>query len=191
MQNWVQRRTSDRDLERRTRQIKEIVRIGMSLRADMDLESVLAQIVEAITSTLGFGAAVLNLAHEENTHFEVVATAGVGEAERQRLVQSPPLVARLLAVMRPEFCISHSYFISHHYKHVLDGVEGVTLPSSLPPSAQRAPDAWHPEDVLFVPLISPGGDRLLGILSLDQPEDGKVPSLESIEMLELFASQAA
>lgn len=191
VQNWVQRRASDRDLERRTRQIKEIVRIGTSLRADMELESILAQIVEAITTTLGFGAAVLNLAHADSDLFEVVATAGVTETERQRLLKSPPPVARLLAVMRDEFRISHSYFISHHYKHLLDGVESITLYSPLPPSAQRAPDAWHPEDILFVPLISPRGDRLLGLLSLDQPEDGKVPSLESIEMLELFASQAA
>ncbi|HLZ23731.1 MAG TPA: methyl-accepting chemotaxis protein [Ktedonobacterales bacterium] len=191
VQNWVQRRTSDRDLGRRTRQIKEIVRIGMSLRADMELAHILAQIVEGITSTLGFGAAVLNLAHEESDVFEIVATAGLGAAERQRLVKSPPPVARLLAVMRDEFRISHSFFISHHYKHLLDGVEGITLYTPVPPSAQRAPDAWHPEDVLFIPLISPRGDRLLGILSLDQPEDGKVPSLELIEMLELFASQAA
>lgn len=189
--NWVQRRGSDRDVERRTRQIKEIVRLGTSLRAEIGLESILTQVVEGISATIGFGAAVLNLIHEGNDYFEVVATAGLNEAERQRLVKAPPLVARLLAIMRPEFCISHSYFISHHYKHLLDGVETVTVYTPLPPNAQRPPDAWHPEDMLFVPLVSPREDRLLGILSLDQPEDNKVPSLETIEIVELFASQAA
>jgi len=33
--------------------------------------------------------------------------------------------------------------------------------------------------------------KLLGFLSLDDPEDGKLPTLESIEVVELFASQAA
>jgi methyl-accepting chemotaxis protein len=189
--NWVQRRGSDRDVERRTRQIKEIIRLGTALRAEQGLDVILGQVVEAISATLSFQVAVLNLVHPDHEHVEVVATAGLTEAERQRLVKSPPQVARLLAVMRPEFCISHSYFISHHYKHLFDGVEGVTVFTPTPPSAQRAPDAWHPEDVLLIPLVSPREDRLLGILSLDQPEDGKVPSLDAIEIIELFASQAA
>ena len=45
--------------------------------------------------------------------------------------------------------------------------------------------------MLFIPLMSPHKDRLLGIISLDQPEDGKIPSLETIEMIEMFCGQAA
>lgn len=191
VQNWVQRRGTDRDLERRTQQIKEICRLGTALRAEIGLENILGQVVETITTTLGFGVAVLNLIHEGADEAEVVATSGLSEPERQLLVKSPPQVARLLAVMRPDFRVSRSYFISHNYKHLLEGVEGVTLFTPMPPSAQRPPDAWHPEDVLLVPLVSPRDDRLIGLLSLDQPEDGKIPTLETIEMLELFASQAA
>ena len=190
--NWVQRRGSDRDVERRTRQIKEIVRLGTELRAEMGLESILARVVDAISGTLGFQVAVLNLISHDTDYAEVVATTGLTDAERQRLIKSPPPVSRLFSVMRPEFCVGRSYFISHLYKHLLEGVEGVTVYTPQPPSAQRSPDAWHPEDVLFVPLYSPRheGD-ILGILSLDQPDDGKIPSLETLEIVELFASQAA
>src|SRR5260370_3161303 len=45
--------------------------------------------------------------------------------------------------------------------------------------------------MLIVPLFSPRQKKLLGVLSLDNPEDGKIPTVESIEMLELFANQAA
>lgn len=190
--NWVQRRGSDRDVERRARQIKEIVRLGTELRAEMGLESILARVVDAISGTLGFQVAVLNLFPSGAEYAEVVATSGLTDAERQRLIKSPPPVARLFSVMRPEFCVGRSYFISHLYKHLLEGVEGVTVYTPQPPSAQRSPDAWHPEDALFVPLYSPRheGD-ILGILSLDQPDDGKIPSLETLEIVELFASQAA
>ena len=188
--NWVQRRGSDRDIERRTRQLKEIVRLGYELRAEIELDRILGQVVEGITSTLGFRAAVLNLIHPDQT-VEVAATSGLSEAERKVLQQSPPLLARLLAVMRPEFCVSHSYFISHEYKHLLDGLEVVSLYSPASSSPQRGADAWHPDDALFVPLLSPHKDRLLGIISLDQPEDGKIPSLETIEMIEMFSGQAA
>lgn len=190
--NWVQRRgSSDRDIERRTRQIKEIVRLGTTLRAEMRLDEILQQVVESISGALGFNVAVINLVHQDRERVEIAASVGLTDAERARLAQNPPIASRLLSVMRPEFCISKSYFISHNYKHLFEGVEGVTVYTPLPPSAQRPPDAWHPEDALLIPLVSPGEDRLLGILSLDQPEDGKAPTLETIEIIELFASQTA
>ncbi|MGH2485395.1 MAG: GAF domain-containing protein, partial [Ktedonobacterales bacterium] len=189
--NWVRRGSTERDIERRTRQIKEIVRLGTTLRAEMRLEDILKQVVESISATLGFNVAVINLIFPGRERVEIAAMVGLTEAERARLAEMPPIASRLLAVMRPEFCISQSYFISHNYKHLFEGVEGVTVYTPLPPSAQRPPDAWHPEDVLLVPLVSPGEDRLLGILSLDQPEDGKLPTLETIEIIELFASQTA
>jgi methyl-accepting chemotaxis protein len=191
MLHWGRAGGADRDVERRIRQIKEIVRIGTALRADIGLEQTLAQIVEAASATLGFRVAVLNLVHPGADHLEVVAAVGLDEAERRRLMEAPPPAERILAVMRPEFCISHSYFIGHEYKHLLEGVPVVTLYTSAPPGAPRGPDSWHPEDVLLVPLASSRDGGLLGILSFDQPDDGKRPSLETVEILELFASQAA
>jgi methyl-accepting chemotaxis protein len=46
-------------------------------------------------------------------------------------------------------------------------------------------------DWLIVPFFSARQHKLLGFLSLDDPVDGKVPTEESIEMIELFANQAA
>jgi methyl-accepting chemotaxis protein len=191
VKNWGRSSGTDRDLERRTRQIQEIVRLGTSLRADISLEHTLAQIVEAIRDMLGFQVAVLNLIQPGSEYLHVVAAAGISDADRQRLVDAPPPLQRILSVMRPEFCKSRSYFISHKYQHLLEGVPGITLYTPLPPGAHRPPDAWHPNDVLLVPLNSPRDGSPLGILSLDQPDDGKIPSLETIQMIELFAGQAA
>src|SRR5262249_12182338 len=198
MKFWGSHADADRDAGRRTHrsdqinQIKEIIRLGITLRADMGLENTLAQIVEAISSTLGFRVAVLNLVQADSDHMSVVAVAGLTDGERQRLVQNPPPLQPLPDVMRPQFKKGHySYFISHQYEHLLDGVEGVTVYTPLPPNASRPADAWHPSDVFFVPLTSARTGGLLGILSLDEPEDGKTPSDETVELIELFASQAA
>ena len=189
MTNWAPRRGAERDLERRARQIKEMVRLGSALRAEMGLASIFSQVVEAINTTIGFNVAALNLVREHSDYVAVVATAGLDAADRERLTRNPPRLERLLAAMRPEFCISHSYFISHHHKALLDSISGITLPT--PVAMPHAPDAWHPDDMLLVPLISPRDERLLGVLSLDQPEDGKIPTVETIEVIELFANQAA
>src|SRR5204863_1113472 len=96
-------------------------------------------------------------------------------------------VEKIFKLMRPEFRISQSYFISHGYGDVFSDYVSVVQ--------KRVDDyeagGWHPDDMLMVPLFSPRKRKLLGFLSLDDPEDGKVPTMESIEVAELFANQAA
>ncbi len=193
MMNRGSRPASASDMERRAQQIKEVVRASAALRADMPPEAICALVAQTIHSTLGFRAAVVNLIIPGNRFFAIVATAGISDAERQRLLNDPPPVDHIISLMRPDFQVSHtrSYFIGHEHKYLLEGAGGITLltPSAVAPP--RSPNAWHPDDVFFVPLISVRENRLLGIISLDLPEDGKIPSFDSVEAIELLANQAA
>ncbi|MEM2147916.1 MAG: PAS domain S-box protein [Candidatus Bathyarchaeia archaeon] len=49
---------------------------------------------------------------------------------------------------------------------------------------------WHPQDMLYAPLRTPEG-RIVGLLSMDDPVDGRKPTRESLIPLELFLHQAA
>jgi signal transduction histidine kinase len=49
---------------------------------------------------------------------------------------------------------------------------------------------WNPDDLLYIPLRLPGG-RVVGVMSMDDPQDGRRPTKESLAPLELFAHQAA
>ncbi|MEY9847555.1 diguanylate cyclase domain-containing protein [Streptacidiphilus sp. MAP5-3] len=49
--------------------------------------------------------------------------------------------------------------------------------------------AWHPDDMLFAPMYSYGGE-LLGVLSVDRPRNGRRPGPWTREALEMFAQQA-
>jgi PAS domain S-box-containing protein len=49
---------------------------------------------------------------------------------------------------------------------------------------------WHPQDMLYAPLRTPEG-KIVGILSMDDPVDGRKPTRESLMPLELFLHQAA
>ncbi len=89
--------------------------------------------------------------------------------------------------MRPQYRISQSYFISHEYASEFADLVSVIQTTE----EQYEAGGWHPDDMFIVPLYSPRKKKLLGILSLDDPEDGKIPTLESIEVVELFANQAA
>src|SRR5206468_7392368 len=48
------------------------------------------------------------------------------------------------------------------------------------------PNAWHPEDALFVPLTRSDG-HLLGILSVDEPVSGMRPAEEELDVLVALA----
>lgn len=201
MTNWAPRRgaggsdrDANRDVSRRMRQVKEMVRLGAVLRAELGLERICAEVVESVSASVGFRVAALNIVRQDSDYVEVMATTGLSEDNRRELKQHPPRVQALIAVMRPQFCRSRSYFIPHqYYLQVVNAVGGVIEPPppGQTPIASSSPDAWHPEDVLLAPLVSPRNGRLLGVLSLDQPDDGLTPSLETIEIIELFANQAA
>jgi methyl-accepting chemotaxis protein len=171
---------------RRERQIKEVLRLGNALRADLPLEALLRQIVEAISNCTGFRTAILNLVHEGKAELECAAFVGISPQDEARLRAAPPPLAKMLELMRPDFRISQSYFISHEHAYLLDGIE-----RGRPNIPWRGGNGWHPDDSLLVPIISPRENKLLGILSVDDPEDGLKPSVAAVEVLELFASQAA
>ncbi len=190
MFDWGARRNTDQTLERRTQQIKEIVRLGTALRTEKGVQEILAQLANSINATTGFTVAAFNLIHQQSDVVEIAATAGLSEAQHQQLTHNPPRVDRLEGVMQPEFLVSRSYFIPHVHKYLLEGVPGITQLDPQP-EQQRSRDAWHFEDVLLVPLVSPRAGQRLGILSLDQPEDGKIPTRDTIEIIELYADQAA
>ena len=172
---------------RRARQIKEVLRLGNAMRAELQLEILLRQIVEAISSCIGFRTAILNLVREDSAETESAAFVGIKPEDEQRMRASPQPLNSMLALMRSEFRLSQSYFIPHEYAHLTNGMPVVT-PTNI---TWQGGNTWHPHDILLVPLVSPRENKLLGILSLDDPEDGLQPSLETIEIIELFANQAA
>ena len=52
------------------------------------------------------------------------------------------------------------------------------------------PNAWHPDDALFVPMRAADG-TLLGILSVDEPISGRKPSGDEIDVLVAVTEHAA
>ena len=67
-------------------------------------------------------------------------------------------------------------------------VPGRTYIPDIEPSAD--PDAWQADDALFVPLRGAAG-KLLGVVSVDEPETGRRPSDEEIDALVASARHAA
>ncbi len=176
------------EAQHRTQQIKELLRLGDLLRADLALDDALQQIAASIARCTGFRVLVISLITENNPYLERVAFAGVSPEKQQKLREVPKEVTYLRSLMRPEFRISQSYFISHEVDTNQSPSDSCIVTKSFD---SYEPGGWHPDDALIVPLYSTREKKLLGFLSVDDPEDNKIPTEESIEIVELFASKAA
>jgi methyl-accepting chemotaxis protein len=168
-------------------QIRELIRLGNILRAELGLDEVLQQIVASISACIGFRMAIINLVEEDKQKTSPVAFSGISEEDQVVIRENPLTLDQMHRLMRSEFRISQSYFIPHQFADMYADVVGVVEKTE----DDYTPGRWHPEDMLIVPLYSPRQRKLIGVLSLDAPEDGRIPTIESMEMVELFASQAA
>ncbi|HEV2656248.1 MAG TPA: hypothetical protein VGT82_14875 [Ktedonobacteraceae bacterium] len=159
--------SSASEMQKRAQQIKELIRLGNLLRADLGLNEVLQQIVASIVRCTGFRRLAVNLIDEANNYIATVACAGLTEEEEQMLRNAHDPIDKLTIFMRPEYRISQSYFISHEHTYDMPGTSVVKKITE-----DLSEGHWHPEDNFIVPLFSPREQKLLGMLSLDDPEDG-------------------
>ncbi len=88
------------------------------------------------------------------------------------------------------FRVGQCYYLPWSDPWVRENIRGVK--SHLPGPAAQLPasEAWHPQDLLYLPLYGRGG-RIVGIIGLDDPHDGRRPTAQSLYIIELFAQETA
>lgn len=176
-------------LEANAATMTAILDVTTSLIGHYDLEPALTRIAEAIRNSVGFRAVVFALRDEEQGDYVRRAQAGLDDVwedvRKKRVAES-----EIAAFMNPDFRASHSYFISHTALRKSEHSFFVR-PEEADDSVLK-PDEWHENDLLLVPLTSPTehGEEMLGFLSVRDPSDHRVPGLEKVQTLEVFATMA-
>ena len=132
-----------RDAERRMRQVKAMVRLGAALRAEMGIERICAQVVEAVSGSTGFRVAAVNLTRAGSEFLDVVATTGLSQDNERELRAHPPRLAELGAGMQPRFRRSRSYFIPHQDSQVMEAAGGVVEPPAEPVTGAPTSGTWR------------------------------------------------
>ncbi len=176
--------------ETRARRIVYVQRAGERLKADLDEHEVGLGVVAAAREALGFRMAVLNLVDrpgDRAARGRVVATAGLPPEGEAALTANDFSLADVETLFRPEFLLSRSYFIPAEAAAIL---ADSAVPNWTPEIDNVGADAWRQGDELLVPLTDHDGGHLLGFLSVDDPENGRRPEQEDVEVLEIFADQA-
>ena len=156
------------------------------VRSRADLQRVYEEIATTVAQALGFLAVVVNVYRPAWDDYEVVVVEGDDAAAREALLGEhvdPVELARLL----DERFRRHGTFLVPYDQFDFRST-GMTWVSGT--DGGDAPDAWHADDALLVPLTSSDG-RPLAFLSLDDPIDGRRPNDGALEIVSAVAAIAA
>jgi len=168
------------------RRLKALLDVTRAVRGEEDLANVLSTIVRTVAEALEFETVVLNLYRRAFDDFCVTTVHGSDDA-RNALLGSTYDWTSWQQLLADEFRRDGAYLIPHGaFDWSLD--EGNRYVPQFRPADD--PEAWHPEDELFVPFEDSEG-RILGIFSVGEPRNGKRPNPEEIEVLVALAEHAA
>ncbi len=177
----------------RTASLRRLHRLVRTLNGDLDLDRTLTSVCRGVIEGLGFRVAVVNLVRPDGD-LEVVACEGDDGARAALLGQrgARDVWDAWLAACTPVGSLLVDY--DHH--------DAQDVPTWVPAAVQvpvgvavevavgSGEDAWHPEDALLAPLQT-ARSGLVGVLSVDLPEDGRRPGADALELLEMYAAQAS
>ncbi len=172
-------------LESHAATMSTILDVSNSLIGQFEIDAALTRIAHAIRKALGFESVVFALHDPRRDEYVRRAQAGmddVWEEVRKKHVSS----TEIAAFLNPEFRVSNSYFVSHTALRKSEH-DFFVRPEDADDGYLK-PDEWHDNDLLIVPLMR--ADEMLGYLSVREPHDRRIPSVEKVQTLEVFATQA-
>jgi len=174
------------ETQRQSDHLGRLLSVSESLHRGLDLDQVLHQVARGAVH-LGFRRAVINVGQPQEETLAVRAIVGIEGPEAEQLWGAVYRWSDFQALMEERFRVSRSYLIRHGQ---VDWERDFAGPVVVPAGRGRGPGYWNPEDALFVPLIGTQGHPV-GILSVDEPVDGRIPDVATIQTLETFANHAA
>jgi diguanylate cyclase (GGDEF)-like protein/PAS domain S-box-containing protein len=166
--------------------LQKLLDLARVVRGQDDLRCVLSRVVATVGDLLQVRTVALNLYRPAWDDFEVTEVHGA-PAARQTLLGSTSAHADWAPLLAAENQRQGVYYVPAG-TYDWGGQGPVTY---VPPSeAAGGEDAWDPEDALFA-VLRGVDERVLGILSVDEPVSGRRPTDDDLGLLHSVAAHAA
>lgn len=180
-----------KEIEKRSNQLTSLMSSSTKIMSSTSLRQRLQTIAEAIRG-LGWRRVVISVrdGNMEIAKPEDIVTAGLTEDEASFLWDNRPPGQVWRERFGPDFArfrVGEFYHLPWSDSWVRKKFTDSTVPSRL---SQEDMVDWDPQDLLYAPLRLADG-RIVGVLSVDDPADGRRPTEEALAPLELFIHQAA
>ncbi|GAB2779000.1 hypothetical protein GCM10027020_35570 [Nocardioides salsibiostraticola] len=167
-----------------THTLRRLVEVMELLHSAPTHDAVLDAVVAGVRDVLGYQMAAIRILQEDQRMLHTAAVVGPTDAVASMHGQDLPLAELALEFSWAE---RHGdvYFIPH--ERLPADIVSTWVPDLGMPAD---PGAWHPMDTLYVAINAPGG-RMLGVLGVDLPRNGRRPEPAERELLQMYARQAA
>ena len=162
--------------------IRRLYDLMRRVNSTHDLAEVLHEVVNGVVEGLGYGVAAISVLEGET--LVMTAVAGPEEVREAILGYRTPM-----AEVFDEYAHADEWGILRYVPHHRLDPETTTYAWRPDFEPVDDPDAWHPMDTLYAPLLSASG-RVLGNMSVDLPPGGRIPAEPERELLEMFVVQA-
>jgi len=165
--------------------LAQLAKVANSILTELDLNKVFQTVTDSIVNYCGFEKCLICLIRKEEGN-TIAAHSGIDEEELKQITESNRLTPERRALsINPIFRRSESYFIP---KEANIWEENAKIPSEEYMKLIRQRVHWEKGDELFVPLFD-SESQLLGVISLDDPQDRRTPKSKRLKPIEAFAQQ--
>ena len=177
----------------RLRSLSRIYELTSELLHVEHMEVFLTSIAKSVSDIFGFDRVSISILDDEKGIFTDHAFAGYSEEDKREILSNPTSFTReeVLKDFREDCRISRiAYYIPcEKQTSTLDGFVAVRdKDAALQP--RKSEDSWHELDLMYFALQNRMGE-LIGYLQVDYPGDWKIPPMETLQEIELFANIAA
>ncbi|HVN16491.1 MAG TPA: GAF domain-containing protein, partial [Anaerolineales bacterium] len=178
-------------LRRRAETLSRLTKVSYEIYQEQPLEQAMRAIAQGISDSTPFRVVLISIYESDTGLLRRIAGVGISPETLNELMARKQPLSSLQQLMRPEFKISHSYFIPADQTPVLPADVHYVYTNSLDANlAATHKNAWNSDDFFLIPLEDVQGEPL-GLISLDTPSNGLRPDRATIDSLEVFAAQAA
>ncbi|MEO0094675.1 MAG: sensor domain-containing diguanylate cyclase [candidate division WOR-3 bacterium] len=156
--------------------------IAKLLLSPYELKYFFNEVLRRAQQILGFRKILCSIYNPKINSFERVHGVGISMKKFREAKKVHPPYKLIKSIMQDRFRISNSYYIPS--EEVLKEIKEYEVYKT-PAGQKRIHDLWSTGDLLISPIYSRAGE-ILGILSLAEPVDNRVPGRSKIRLLEAF-----
>lgn len=176
--------------EAQAERMAKVIELAVTLMRERQLGPLLDRILDATTQTFGFRCGAIMTAERDRQVFAYRSVRGYEPDQMRRLMVREVPFAQANLKLDPRFLVRPSAYYSpvERQSWHTDPLTCYRPEAALLPRERRG--AWHEADTLLFTLTSSTGE-MIGLLCPDSPIDGKVPSMETLDNVAMFARLAA
>jgi len=197
-QNWIRyndQMEHGQRLRSRVEQLNRIFELGQMVQSNTDPVIVLEAIAYSVQQSVGYDTVLMTMVDSRVGTVSRVAHAGLP------IMAFEETKGQVISLDKLEtFFKEDTYSTGECYFYPIEKASDWYFPElnvlSTAFDSNRSMDAsdqdqWHDGDMLVVRITGSVGGQLLGTISLDRPYNNKRPDRQTLEVLEIFAHQAA